>query len=525
LSVRQNQGHLIYALDDSYIHMAMAKNFAQHGVWGVTKYNFTSLSSSLLWTLMLSLFYFLFGPNEITPFILNVIFGISVSILSYVFLRKFKVRPWLTLIFLLAVVFFTPLPALVFCGQEHILHLLITICFFYFSARVLSREKITIRELSLLPVLAALLTMSRYEGLFLIFVVCCLFVVKRKPLYGLLLGGLGVLPVTVYGLLSVSRGWYFLPNSVLLKGNIPDLSSLDGAIKLLGWTSLTKVLSTHHVLFLIMPVLLMYILRFNKQKGFWENKQLMAAIFVLVTFLHMQFAKTGWFFRYEAYIVCLGILVAGILLSEFLPQESKLRINSFRKSFSNGVSKNIIPKYAAAVLLIFFTIGHLTLRGFNSLIAIPKATTNIYQQQYQMGLFLKEFYEGQTVIANDVGAINYLADIKCLDIDGFGSIEITRVSRKRQISAREVFSLAKSRQAKVALIYDAFHGQKVPRQWIKVAQWTILNNIVCASHTVSFYAVDPSEFNNLIKNLRLFSSRLPKDVIQRGSYLRKQDAN
>lgn len=41
LSIEKNEGHIVYALDDPYIHMAMAKNFAEHGVWGVTKYGFT----------------------------------------------------------------------------------------------------------------------------------------------------------------------------------------------------------------------------------------------------------------------------------------------------------------------------------------------------------------------------------------------------------------------------------------------------------------------------------------------------
>jgi len=73
LSVRQNQGHLVYALDDPYIHMAIAKNFAQHGVWGVTRYEFSSSSSSLLWTVLLSAIYLIFGTNEIAPLVLNVI--------------------------------------------------------------------------------------------------------------------------------------------------------------------------------------------------------------------------------------------------------------------------------------------------------------------------------------------------------------------------------------------------------------------------------------------------------------------
>jgi hypothetical protein len=33
-SYHLSSGHFIYALDDTYINMAMAKNFALHGVWG-----------------------------------------------------------------------------------------------------------------------------------------------------------------------------------------------------------------------------------------------------------------------------------------------------------------------------------------------------------------------------------------------------------------------------------------------------------------------------------------------------------
>jgi len=90
-SINQNQGHLIYALDDAYIHMAIAKNFAQHGIWGITKYEFTSTSSSLLWTLLISFSYFIFGSNELIPFILNIIFALGTFSIIYLILRRFKI--------------------------------------------------------------------------------------------------------------------------------------------------------------------------------------------------------------------------------------------------------------------------------------------------------------------------------------------------------------------------------------------------------------------------------------------------
>lgn len=70
ISIENNQGHLIYPLDDTYIHMAIAKNASQNHIWGVTKYAFTSSTSSPLWTSLLTGMFLIFGVNDAMPLIL-----------------------------------------------------------------------------------------------------------------------------------------------------------------------------------------------------------------------------------------------------------------------------------------------------------------------------------------------------------------------------------------------------------------------------------------------------------------------
>jgi len=74
VSISQNQGHLVYALDDPYIGMATARNFAQYGVWGATRYGFTSCSSPPLWTLLLSLTSYLAGEHPVVPMLWDLLF-------------------------------------------------------------------------------------------------------------------------------------------------------------------------------------------------------------------------------------------------------------------------------------------------------------------------------------------------------------------------------------------------------------------------------------------------------------------
>ena len=127
-------GHFVYSGDDAYIHMALAKNFAEHGIWGVSKYEFSSSSSSLLWTLLLAMIYFLFRANTITPLILNLIFAIILIILVYALLRKHKMPNYAAFFLILIMVYCSYIPTIIFLGLEHIMHMVFSIGFLYLAS-------------------------------------------------------------------------------------------------------------------------------------------------------------------------------------------------------------------------------------------------------------------------------------------------------------------------------------------------------------------------------------------------------
>src|SRR5687768_3389495 len=74
LALRQTDGVLVYALDDPYIHMAIAKNLSENGTWGVNPGEFAGASSSPLWTLLLAGVYGVRGSaDDATPLVLNLL--------------------------------------------------------------------------------------------------------------------------------------------------------------------------------------------------------------------------------------------------------------------------------------------------------------------------------------------------------------------------------------------------------------------------------------------------------------------
>lgn len=505
ISIKQNQGHIIYR-DDAYIHMSMAKNFARSGTWGVSKHEFTSSSSSLLWTFLLAVIYFPIGTKESIPFVLNFVFASAACILNYIILKKYELKNFFIFIVLLSIIFFTPLVPLVFCGMEHTLHFLISIIFICLSAKSIQAEKTTQVESLLLIIFAALVTTARYEGLFLIFVVSCLFLIKKKPLPALVLAMVGIFPLIIYGLISVSKGWYLLPNSVLLKGYKPTIFSAPNIPKALIVSGVRRIARSAQISILILGAISLLFLRHTNtpRKKKWSPSSWMLIIFATTSLLHGIFAEFGPSYRYDAYLIGVGLLCISISIHEYLNQRLI------------PINKAKIITLALLALLIISPFGK---RGLVTLKEAPQITTNIFEQHYQMGLFLKEFYQGKVVAANDIGAINYLADIKCVDLWGFAN-KITGAARvERRFGTQAIADAVNSAQVNIAIVTEhrfrtSNKGSSLPAAWIKVAKWTISNNIACSSNSVSFYAANQKEKKSLLNNLKKFTPKLPETIKQ-----------
>lgn len=511
ISITQNDGHLIYAQDDPYIHLAMAKNFASYGVWGVTKYGFTSTTSSPLWTLLLGIGFFLLRRGEFIAIALNIVFGILLLIVIYAFLKKRSIQQLPLLVVLLCVIFLGGMPFLIFLGQEHILHVFLSILLIFTALKVLSTKTPPSKQYMLLLIMTLLLPVIRYESLFLIGMICLLFILNRKWIYGILIGVSSTIPVILYGLVSLSKGWYLLPNSVLLKGNRLESFSISGFADFIVRSAIT-ILPRDILVFsvFISPILLVFLLHLGKRNLSPELSRLFV-IYMGTFILHFLFLpKREMFLRYIAYLVVLAVMVNTVLLQECF-------------KFSGCHQGKRLLLFVIFFIFLLFLIPSFSTKVIASIRTPIQGARNIYEQQYQVGQFLERFYTGESVAIHDIGAMNYLAEIKCLDLLGLGTKEVAEAILKSKYTPSLLSDLVKSKKVKIAVIYESlierFIGGELPTEWIKVGEWKIPNNLVCGSDTVSFYVTDPDEKNNLIKNLRDFSTSLPPDVVQTGIYL------
>jgi hypothetical protein len=522
-SLSKNQGNLVYALDDAYIHTAMAKNFSQHGVWGVTKDRFTSSSSSLLWTLLLSALYFCFGVNESMPFVLNFFTATLVFLLIFYILRTFEFTFWRLTMILAAFILFIPLPYLVFGGLEHVLQILINLAYIYTASQVINENtspkgKNTSVNRVFLFLLSPLVVVIRFEGLFIIFAVCVLLIARKKYFISFLNVVTGLFPVVVYGVISVINGWHFLPNSVLLKGQRPDISRLKGILEFI-YSGLRQMVYNVHLIVLLISVLALLWFLYKKYNRLWLLPNTMGMLFIIVLTCHMFFAKSGYFLnrypqiRYDAYLAAMGLLIVFTAIG-YLVKEKK------GKTKKNGPEKIIVT------LLVFILILPLAERGIRTNLKVIRATSNIYGQQYQMALFLKKYYSKQTVAVNDIGAVCFLADIDCFDVWGLITKEIGNLKLNKKFNPENIARVTQQSGAGIAVVYDQFirlaeyEGNR-PKNWIKVGEWRIPHNVACARDTVSFFALKESEVPRLIQSLQEFISQLPPEVVREGIFIKR----
>lgn len=487
LTLRKTNGILCYPLDDTFIHMAVAKNVALYGNWGITPQEWVSTSSSPFYTALLSLCYKLFHVNAYLPFVLAVAGAIlAMMAMQQELNSKTLLTPSYKAMVVVLTAFIGALPALAALGMEHTFQIAFTLFFVHSSADILAASDNTIRKILMAACWGALTVITRYENAFIVTVICGLLFVRKRFVPALLIGAVSALPVILFGMYAVSKGGLFIPNSIQIKVRTNYISLMNGGLAIL---ELAASLSGLMVLSGVLIVKKLMQKRFDRSA--W-----ILTIFLLSSMIHAVFGGFGWFYRYEAYLIVLG---AFHLLIQFY-------------TWLQAGARRHHPHFALLTGVALLCTVNLPLRSINSWRNFIRSTYNIYEQQYQMARFLSTFYNHQTVAANDVGAISYLGDVNIVDLWGLGSNAVTRARKGNYWNADFLQKFVLEQKAGVAVVYDSWFPPQLLAQWQKAGTWEVGYSHMLGDTKVSFYAINPQEREKLKNNLIQFSRQLPADV-------------
>ena len=493
---QQADGRFVYALDDTYIHLAIAKNLTLHGNWGVSPTEFSTAASSLAWPLAVSGAFLLCGVREWVPLAFNAIAAALAVLVAWSILERRKPPYWLMLVMLGILILATPMIPLVAVGMEHLAQAVVSLVFLYAACSGMEDRDQRwwgLRATTVALLSAPLVTAIRYEGMFLIVAVSMLELLHGQWRRALITAALGMLPVVVAGAVFVSHGAFFFPASVLIKSSPSDLGSVAGVAHLLPG-AIEKLIRYPELAALILAVAV--VTAALGRRGWHAAAGLMGIAFLAVAAMHVLFAQVGWFYRYEAYLVYVGLVVIMLEVGELFssrPAEAR----SWR------------PALVLAGLCLAWPIGT---RVIHSHSVTVRGCLNIYRQQIQMARFLDEFYPGASIAISDIGAICFFTDARCLDLRGLGDTEIARLRLEHQYSRSNLERIVRSRRVEIAVTYENLLKSGLPRSWTKVGAWRMPDNVICESDTVVFYAVGDGTAVPLSEHLEEFDKRLPAVV-------------
>ena len=487
---------IVYALDDTYIQMAIAKNLSLDMTWGINAGEFASASSSILWPLLLGTVYAGFGINEFAPFLLNLLFAAAAIVFVEVILCRTGVPALPRFVILASLVLLVPLPAMIIVGMEHILHLLAVIAFTYYLSYL---KPGSVRSLYPVALLAAVMTGARYEGLFVLGAGCLVLLLQRRFLHSLVIFAAGLLPVCVFAVVSLGHGWEMLPNPILIKGSVPGWHSLSPVGLVFDLPS--SVLRNPY-LSLVSGTALVLLIRLTRNPRPADSTWVMLPILLLTAMMHALFADTGSFYRYEAYLVGLAVFAIGVNVAQ-LDIRFDWRARSIRPLAVNLVGMGV------AGLLVFPVVE----RAARALKETPEAILNRFEEHLHVATFVSSYGDSPTVAVDQIGAVSFYGNVRVLDVYGLGSHEPLEFRRQAQgLTADAVFEWTRRENVTFAVITEDWVAVSplVPDRWIKVAEWRIRRR--GRTKPIGFYAVDPSQAGTLAVKLDEYTNKLPGSV-------------
>ena len=518
-SVHLCQGELVYSLDDAYIHMGLAKHLVEQGVWGVGD-GFASASSSVLWPLALAAVYAVKGPDIYTPLVFEFLglFGLM-YFLHRLVRREFGSldrRGWPVGVAFLAIVLVAPATTLALLGLEHIWHLVAVLVVVDQAAAVLSRDAaaspITVDPRTVRPLLwlAPLLTLIRFETLALVPVVAGLLFWRGYRRAAFLFFAGALLPVFLMGLGSMALGGFFWPNSLILKtGRLAPGEGLTAKLLAILQQLLVVAVKQPHFFLLTLFSLATLAVTLYFTRRFFTAPAMVLVLSLSQSLAHAIFGNFDWFYRYDAYLLSLAVFANLYAFAWLLRPLAATQPDSLPGQRSGW------KVATAALILIVLAIPTGMLLARRSLEAnrkTPLAARNIFEQQIQIARFLRQEYSGAQVAVNDIGAVSYFADFRPLDLFGIGSNEVVAARMDHNFGRQWLEKTAASRNLDIAVLYEPWFRDELPPSWIRVGEWEIQENVVCAQPVVTFFAATPEKAARLARSLARFDAQLPDRV-------------
>jgi hypothetical protein len=477
-----DDGHLVYALDDSYIQLSLSEQIA-HGHYGINPGEFSSPGSSILWPFLLAPFAG-HAIHVYVPLILNVLFGLAAVLLLSFAVNRWPPHGvhagprgwWLKLLTVVLLMFVANLVSLPFVGMEHVLQGFLSIACAVALTFAWDGGQIPLWGLAA----AAIAPMVRYEDLALTLAVALVLAATQHKVRAALLFAVGILPLAAFGLFLRHRGLPMLPTSVLMRGTgsiAPQRNLLETVYILLR--------NSYHLILdngdrwpmLALGVLLGFCLL--NERNPTRRSILFAG--VVLAFLQMAVGPFGFFHRYEVYaLIFLTLLFYRAVIDP--------------------------PLRYAPILLGLFALASPYIAAAGQTASV---TQEIYRQQFQMHRFLADYYR-KNVAVNDLGLTSYrrAPGVYVLDVVGLASLEAASATDK---GAPWLENIVSRHRVGLAVLYPGWF--QIPASWIPVGTMCGAQTTqVVGGRCVVFYATSPGSEPEVRDDLLRFVPTLPSGV-------------
>lgn len=494
-------GELWYS-DDGFIHLAIARSFAEHGVWGVTADSFQSSSSAPLWTLILSGCVAVLGRGAvIMPLILNLACGVWLLWRLSSLRNRLTMPRWATgRAAAVGIVIVGFLPGLTVLGMEHMLQLAVCLEVLLALFNLVDRPDARYGT-ARLAMWAALCVATRFEDSVLVLgalaalLWCWRDRANRAALSAIAVLAAAAAPVVILAVIGVANDGFLLPNSILAKSAGIGVGLFGrfsiGPKRLLLNTMCDPLLTAGAV---VLTWRWLRRLRLRRDSiGAGTLAVALAAWGQLVAGACLPAP------RYQSWIVLLVVVMYTATMPSVLGDDPQAESSPRHRG---------LARLGFGVLILAVALSVLFRGAFTAL--MPHMLSVTHDQQGEVGHFVAENVPSdRVVILSDIGAPTWLRDGPILDLFALGSSDVLRAQLDGELNRDWLGERVAELKPTMAAANETLMDSLLPPGWTKVAVWTRTQQLLgSGSNRVAFYAPD-SDAEALRRQLEAYEDQLP----------------